>query len=60
MNVIDEPNRDVSLESLEKAHILATLERTNWNMTRTAEILGIERSTLYQKLKRYDAHRRVR
>jgi two-component system, NtrC family, response regulator HydG len=60
MNVIDEPNRDISLESLEKAHILATLERTNWNMTRTAEILGIERSTLYQKLKRYDAHRRVR
>jgi two-component system response regulator HydG len=60
VNVIDEVQRDISLESLEKAHILATLERNNWNMTRTAEILGIERSTLYQKLKRYDAHRRVR
>jgi two-component system, NtrC family, response regulator HydG len=60
MNVIDEVHRDASLEALEKAHILATLERNNWNMTRTAEILGIERSTLYQKLKRYDAHRRVR
>jgi Nif-specific regulatory protein len=60
VNVIDEVSRDISLESLEKAHILATLERNNWNMTRTAEVLGIERSTLYQKLKRYDAHRRVR
>jgi two-component system, NtrC family, response regulator HydG len=60
MNVIDQPQGDISLELVEKAHILATLERTNWNMTRTAEILGIERSTLYQKLKRYDAHRRVR
>lgn len=60
VNVIDEIHRDASLETLEKSHILATLERTNWNMTRTAEILGIERSTLYQKLKRYDAQRKVR
>ncbi len=44
--------------TVEKEHILATLEHTNGNMTRTAEILGIERSTLYLKLKRYDAHRR--
>jgi two-component system, NtrC family, response regulator HydG len=50
--------REVSLTVLEKEHILATLEHTNGNMTRTAEILGIERSTLYQKLKRFDAQRR--
>jgi two-component system response regulator HydG len=50
--------REMSLIALEKEHILATLEHTNGNMTRTAEILGIERSTLYQKLKRFDAQRR--
>jgi transcriptional regulator of acetoin/glycerol metabolism len=49
----------MSLVAVEKEHILATLEHTNGNMTRTAEILGIERSTLYQKLKRFDAHRRA-
>jgi len=59
MPVLDVPYREKSLNELEKDHILATLERTNWNMTRTAEILGIERSTLYLKLKRYDAHRRA-
>lgn len=52
--------REMSLVDLEKEHIQATLEHTNGNMTRTAEILGIERSTLYQKIKRYDAHRRGR
>jgi two-component system, NtrC family, response regulator HydG len=61
MNVMEGGSyREISLDSLEKEHILATLERNNWNMTRTAEILGIERSTLYLKLKRYDTHRRVR
>jgi two-component system, NtrC family, response regulator HydG len=57
--VMDGGYRDLSLDALEKEHILATLEKTNWNMTRAAEILGIERSTLYLKLKRYDAHRRA-
>jgi two-component system, NtrC family, response regulator HydG len=50
--------RELSLLDVEKEHILATLEHTNGNMTRAAEILGIERSTLYLKLKRYDAYRR--
>jgi Nif-specific regulatory protein len=50
--------REQSLLDVEKEHILATLEHTNGNMTRAAEILGIERSTLYLKLKRYDVYRR--
>jgi two-component system, NtrC family, response regulator HydG len=54
MPVMDLPVRgDVTLEKLEQEHILATLERTNGNKTRTAQILGIERSTLDRKLKRY-------
>jgi len=56
--VMDGKYREMTLVALEKEHILATLEHTNGNMTRTAEILGIERSTLYLKLKRYDANRR--
>lgn len=42
-----------SLEEIEKAHILRVLESCNWNQTRTAEILGIDRVTLHHKLKRY-------
>ena len=58
ISVMDGKYRELSLVALEKEHILATLEHTNGNMTRAAEILGIERSTLYQKLKRFDAFRR--
>lgn len=46
-----------SLDELEQHHILATLEKTNWNKSQTAAILGIERSTLDRKLKRYGVNR---
>ena len=49
--------RDISLGVLEQEHILATLNRTNWNKSRAAQILGIERSTLDRKLKRYRVSR---
>jgi two-component system nitrogen regulation response regulator NtrX len=40
-------------EQFERAYILAELRSHDWNMTRTAERLGIERSHLYRKLKAY-------
>ncbi|MCF8104651.1 MAG: sigma-54 dependent transcriptional regulator [Desulfohalobiaceae bacterium] len=45
---------DLSLAGLEKAHIAQILEQTNWNITRSAGILGIDRSTLYKKINRYN------
>jgi two-component system, NtrC family, response regulator HydG len=42
-----------SLDEIEKAHILRTLETVGWNQTRAAEILNIDRVTLHHKLKRY-------
>ncbi|NQT11653.1 MAG: sigma-54-dependent Fis family transcriptional regulator, partial [Planctomycetes bacterium] len=42
-----------SLSDMERAHILATLNHTSWNKSRTANILGIERSTLDRKIRRY-------
>ena len=40
-------------DTFERAYILAELRANDWNMTRTAETLGIERSHLYRKLKAY-------
>jgi two-component system nitrogen regulation response regulator NtrX len=40
-------------ETFERAYILGELRAHEWNMTRTAERLGIERSHLYRKLKMY-------
>jgi two-component system response regulator HydG len=42
-----------SLEEIEKAHILRTLESCNWNQSRAAEVLDIDRVTLHHKLKKY-------
>src|SRR5690606_38600675 len=42
-----------SLEDMEIKHILELLEENNGDKKRTVEILGIYRSTLYRKLKKY-------
>lgn len=43
----------ISLAEVERRHILATLNSTGWNKSRAASILGIERSTLDRKIRRY-------
>ena len=49
--------RPVSVDIIEQEHILATLEWTKWNKSQAAHILGIERSTLDRKLKKYEVER---
>jgi len=45
--------RLISLEEVEKEHIIETLKHTDWNKSQAAAILGIERSTLDRKIKAY-------
>jgi DNA-binding NtrC family response regulator len=45
--------QDQSLEAVERVHIKNTLEQMEWNITRSAELLGIDRATLYHKIKKY-------
>lgn len=42
-----------SLEDVEREHILKTLERLNWNRSKAARVLGIDRKTLLSKMKKY-------
>jgi Nif-specific regulatory protein len=46
--------RPMSLAEMERQHILSTLIATNWNKSQTAHLLGIERSTLDRKIRRYE------
>jgi DNA-binding NtrC family response regulator len=46
--------KDNSLKEVEKAHISKMLNDTQWNIKKCSEILGIDRSTLYSKIKRYE------
>ena len=41
-------------EKAEKAFIIKQLEINNWNISKTAEILDIQRSHLYNKMKKYN------
>jgi len=42
-----------SMASVEKAHIISVLEQNRWNISRSAEILQIDRVTLYNKIEKY-------
>ena len=46
-----------SLDDMEQKHIERTLDHTDWNKSRAAEILQIERSTLDRKIARYGLKR---
>jgi two-component system nitrogen regulation response regulator NtrX len=52
-----EPTWDGTLrdarDRFERQYILRRLKETHWNITRTAERLGIERSNLHRKMKAY-------
>jgi two-component system nitrogen regulation response regulator NtrX len=44
-------------EFFEREYILKLLKKNNWNISRTAEELGIERTHLYRKLRSYGIRR---
>jgi len=49
----DLAGQTLTLDELERRYILETLDRTGDDKARAAELLGIDLSTLYRKLKRY-------
>jgi len=38
---------------MEKMHINRILEETNWNISKTARLLEVDRQTLYNKIAKY-------
>ena len=51
-DVLDMQNEIVSLDEMEKEHIRRTIDHCHGNLTKAAELLGITRQTLYNKMKR--------
>jgi DNA-binding NtrC family response regulator len=43
-----------ALKDIEKAHIKKMLDNNQWNIAKSSKILGIDRTTLYSKIKRYN------
>jgi two-component system response regulator HydG len=53
--VSERPPSNPTLELVERAYILWVLNAEGGNKARAAEVLGIDPSTLYRKLNRYEA-----
>ena len=50
---ISDDNSDRSLAAMEKKHIYKILIENDWNISRSAELLQIDRVTLYNKINKY-------
>ncbi len=54
-DLIDDLATDnMPLTEVEKRYIMRILQRTNWHQSKAAQILGIDRKTLYRKIKEYN------
>lgn len=54
VNILEEAqHKHWTIEDLEREYMFRVLESVRWKKTEAAEILGIDRRTLYRKLKRY-------
>jgi len=49
----DDASELVALDEVERRYILRVMEAVGGNKTRAAEVLGVDRKTLYSKLKTY-------
>ena len=47
----------MTMQDMEKVLISTTLQRTQGNIKEAASVLGIDRSTLYEKIKKYEIPR---
>jgi len=54
---LPEYSSNLSLDQVEKKHILNVLNTNFWNISTSAQILGIDRVTIYKKLKKYGLKR---
>ena len=52
--VAERPHANPTLDVIERAYITWVLQSEGGNKTRAAEVLGIDPSTLYRKLSRYE------
>ncbi len=53
-DIRDEIKPTDSMSDMEKRHIAHVLKAHAWNITKTAQVLGINRITLYKKIKKYN------
>ncbi len=59
-NALDQPNFKMARMQFEKEYLLKKLEEHRWNVSQTAEAIGIERSHLHRKIRAYGVEQEKR
>lgn len=54
------PSKDLSMHDVERQHIIRVLEMTYGHVAHAAQILGLSKTTLYAKMRRYKVARSLR
>ncbi|OGC42953.1 hypothetical protein A2Y85_02185 [candidate division WOR-3 bacterium RBG_13_43_14] len=54
---VERPAIDSARDDFERHHIIDVLDKTDWRMGEAASRLGIDRSTLFRKMKKYGISR---
>lgn len=49
-----------SLDELERKHIVQILKKYDWNISRSAKALNVDRVTLYNKIRKYNLEKQVK
>jgi len=49
--VIDRRRQEAALAEAESSHISCVLEEVGWNISAAARVLGVDRTTVYNKIK---------
>ena len=50
-------SQDLSMQAMEKQHMVNVLNHTRWNISAAAKVLEIDRATIYKKMKRFGIKR---
>ncbi len=54
LTLTEHKEESLDMESVEKEHLIKVIKRCNGNISQSAELLGIRRNTLYNKIKKYN------
>jgi two-component system response regulator HydG len=55
----NEVDEILSIDEIEQRYMMRVLKQVNGNKARAAQLLGLDRRTLYRKLERYEANNRA-
>jgi two-component system response regulator AtoC len=51
------PNEGINLEALERSLVVQALERSGWNQTKAATLLGLNRDQIRYRIEKFDLHK---